>query len=283
MGRRVTEPKARVAVSRRDYWRRVIFDHDTPAGRAFDVWLIVAILGSVAVVMLDSMAGLPPAMRPVLRGFEWLFTILFTVEYAARLWCAADRVRYAKSFYGVVDVLATLPTYVSLLVPDGRFLALVRILRVLRIFRILKMTRFVAEATVMGHALKASRHKIIVFIFTLLLLVSVIGSLIFVIEGPENGFTSIPVAIYWAIVTMTTVGYGDFVPLTALGRMLASVLMILGYGIIAVPTGIVTMELQRAARIPRMVSCGACGRDGHDLDAVHCKECGTKLPERGVL
>jgi len=271
------------ALTSKEYWRRVIFDHDTPAGRAFDVWLIVTILASVAVVMLDSMASLPPGVRPVLRGLEWFFTILFTFEYGVRLWCAADRLRYAKSFYGVVDVMATLPTYISLLVPDGRFLALVRILRVLRIFRILKLTRFVAEATVMGQALKASRHKIIVFIFTLMLVVSVIGSMIFVIEGPDNGFTSIPVAIYWAIVTMTTVGYGDYVPITALGRILASVLMILGYGIIAVPTGIVTMELQRAARIPRQVSCGKCGRDGHDLDSVYCKECGTKLPERGVL
>ena len=276
-------PAERQAPTRRQYWRRVVFDHDTPAGNAFDVILIVAILGSVAVVMLDSLPRLSPRAHALLMVFEWIFTILFTVEYVVRLWCAADRMRYAKSFFGVVDVAATLPTYISLLFPDGRFLALVRILRVMRVFRILKLATYVSEAAVLGQALKASRFKIVVFLFAVLTAVSVIGSLMFLIEGPEAGFTSIPTSMYWAIVTLTTVGFGDITPITPLGQMLASVLMILGYGIIAVPTGIVTLELQRASRIPRAVTCPKCGRDGHDADARHCKECGTELPTRGVL
>lgn len=265
-------------------WRRIIFDHDTPAGNAFDVILIIAILGSVGVVMADSLSGLSARTHFVLYVLEWVFTIFFTIEYIARLWTAAHPARYARSFFGVVDLLATLPTYISLIFPGGRFLSLVRILRVMRVFRILKLTRYVEEAGVLGQALKASQHKVIVFVFTVITLVVIVGSLMFVIEGPEAGFTSIPMSMYWAIVTVTTVGYGDIAPLTTAGRMLASLLMVMGYGIIAVPTGIVTMELQKAARaMPRAVTCGKCGRDGHDMDAVYCKECGTRLPTRGVL
>ena len=269
--------------SRREYWRRVIFDHDTRAGNLFDVVLIVAILGSVAVVMLDSLSALSPLAHQVLMVFEWIFTILFTVEYAIRLWCAADRVRYARSFCGIVDVAATLPTYISLLFPAGRFLALVRILRVLRVFRILKLTEYVSEANTIVAALQASRAKITVFMFTVVTAVSVVGSLMYLIEGPEHGFTSIPKAMYWAVVTLTTVGYGDIAPSTPLGQMLASLLMILGYAIIAVPTGIVTMEMQKASLVPRGVTCGACGRERHDADAKFCKECGAALPRKGRL
>lgn len=272
--------------ARRIRWRRIIYDHDTPAGRAFDVALIVAILGSVVVVILDSLSGLPPRVHVALYVLEWVFTALFTVEYLARLWCAAQPRRYATSFFGVVDLLATLPTYISLVFPEGRFLALVRVLRVLRIFRVLKLTAYVAEAGMLMQALRASRRKIVVFMFTVVTTVTVVGALMFLVEGPDSGFTSIPTAMYWAIVTMTTVGYGDIAPATTAGRFLASALMILGYGIIAVPTGIVTMELQRAARgslAPRAVTCGGCGRDGHDGDAVYCKECGERLPTRGVL
>lgn len=262
---------------RRIRWRRIIFDHDTKAGNAFDVALIIAILGSVLVVMLDSMAGLSDRAHGVLKVFEWFFTILFTFEYIARLWCAADAKRYAKSFYGIVDLLAALPTYVSLFFPQWRFLGIVRVLRVLRIFRILRLTAYVAEANTLGQALLASRHKIVVFIFTMITLVAVVGSLIYLVEGPENGFSSIPNSMYWAIVTVTTVGYGDISPVSPFGKMLASLLMVVGYGIIAVPTGIVTMELQKGSQAAqprksgavRMVTCGKCGRDGHDLDAQH--------------
>lgn len=272
------------AMDLRTYWRRVIFDHDTPAGRSFDVLLIIAIVGSVLTMALDSVPSLPERAHRVFFVLEWVFTLLFTIEYIARLWCAADRLRYAKSFYGVVDVLAVLPTWLGLLIPESRFFGVIRVLRVLRIFRILKLTQYVTEASVLTQALAAARYKITVFMFTILASVSVIGSLMFLIEGPENGFTSIPTAMYWAIVTMTTVGYGDISPATTLGRFLASTLMILGYGIIAVPTGIVTMELQRAgARVPRAVSCPRCGRDGHDLDAKFCKSCGEALPVAGVL
>jgi voltage-gated potassium channel len=268
----------------KERWRRIIFDHDTPAGRAFDVVLIIAVLGSVGVVMADSLSSLSPRTHFVLYVLEWVFTVFFTIEYIARLWCAAHPARYARSFFGVVDLLAILPTYISLIFPGGRFFALVRILRVMRVFRILKLTQYVEEAGVLGQALAASKHKVIVFMFTVITLVVIVGSMMFVIEGPEAGFTSIPMSMYWAIVTVTTVGYGDIAPLTTAGRMLASLLMVMGYGIIAVPTGIVTLELQKASRaMPRAVTCGKCGRDGHDMDAVYCKECGTRLPTRGVL
>lgn len=264
--------------ARREYWRKVIFEHDTPAGRAFDVALIVAILGSVITVVADSMNGLSASTYAVLYVLEWTFTLLFTVEYAARLWCTENRRAYALSFFGIVDLLATLPTYLSIVFPGGRFLALVRVLRVLRVFRILKLTQYVSEANVLAKALQASRFKIIVFLFTVMVVVTVVGSLMFLIEGPASGFTNIPVSMYWAIVTLTTVGYGDISPVTATGRLLASVLMILGYGIIAVPTGIVTMELQRAARTPAAARrCAACGLVGHDADARHCKGCGAVL------
>lgn len=267
----------------RERWRRIIFDHDTPQGRAFDVALIVAILSSVLVMMLDSLPGLSTGAHRVLRWFEWGFTILFTVEYIARLWCAARPAMYARSFFGIVDLLATLPTYISLLFPDGRFLALVRVLRVMRVFRILKLTAYVEEAGVLSRALRASRRKITIFIFTIITAVAVVGSLMFLIESPESGFTSIPMSMYWAIVTLTTVGYGDIAPVTVVGRLLASVLMVLGYGIIAVPTGIMTLEIQRAARssvLPRAVTCRGCARDDHDPDADFCKQCGRRLPPR---
>ena len=271
-------------MSRREYWRRVIFDHDTPAGRRFDVLLIIAIIGSVVTMILDSVASLPADVHRVLFWMEWVFTVLFTIEYGARLWCAANRLSYARGFFGVVDLLAILPSWIGLLFPETRFLGVVRALRVLRIFRILKLTQYVTEATVITRALISARYKIVVFMFTIITAVSVVGSLMFVIEGPEHGFTSIPTAMYWAIVTMTTVGYGDISPVTPVGRMLASLLMIMGYGIIAVPTGIVTMGLQRAHNnMPRAVTCPGCGRDGHDLDAHYCKVCGVKLPVMGVL
>lgn len=257
----------------------IIFGHETPAGRAFDVALIAAILVSVVLVMLDSMAEMRVRYGEAFRVAEWFFTILFTIEYGLRLWCAHYPRRYAGSFYGIVDLVAVLPTYLAVLFPAGRFFTIVRILRVVRIFRVLKLVHFVMEGAVLSRALKASRYKITVFLVAVLTSVVVVGSLMYLIEGAASGFTSIPQSIYWAIVTITTVGYGDIAPATFLGKSLAAALMIMGYGIIAVPTGIVTLELDRAARAEeaRTATCPTCGLGRHDLDAVYCKRCGTDL------
>jgi voltage-gated potassium channel len=209
---------------------------------------------------------------------EWFFTLLFTVEYLLRLICVGKPWRYARSFFGIVDLMAIIPTYLSLFLPGTHYLLVIRILRLLRIFRIFKLTGYLSEAQVIKSALWASQKKISVFLLTVVALVVIIGSLIYVIEGEKNGFTNIPVSIYWAIVTLTTVGYGDLSPQTPLGKMLASIVMIAGYGIIAVPTGIVTVEFTHA--IKKKISteaCPACGTEGHDPDALYCKYCGAKL------
>jgi voltage-gated potassium channel len=262
-------------------WRRrlheVIFESDTPAGNAFDVALIAIILFSVVVVMLESVADVREASGEALRAAEWGLTALFSVEYVLRLVSVARPLRYVTSFFGMVDLVAVVPTYVSLLVPGAQYLLVVRLLRILRIFRVLKLTQYLSEATQLTRALRASRRKITVFVVTVLTLVVVLGSLIYLIEGPEHGFTSIPKSVYWAIVTLTTVGYGDISPQTPLGQAVASLIMILGYGIIAVPTGIVTVELSRAERPISGQACPACGAEGHDLDAAYCKRCGARL------
>jgi voltage-gated potassium channel len=264
-------------------WRKtlfeVIFEADTPAGKWFDIVLIVLILLSVVTVMLDSVAGIRSAHGRLLYGLEWCFTILFTAEYVLRLLCVGRPLRYAVSFFGVVDLLAILPTYLSLLVFGSRYLAVVRLLRVLRVFRVLKLGHHIKEAGVLKKALYASHRKILVFLFVVLTLVVIIGSLMHVIERGENGFTSIPRSVYWAIVTLTTVGYGDISPQTAPGQFLAAIVMILGYSIIAVPTGIVTIELAQASAPSKLntQACPSCSAEGHDSDAVHCKFCGAKL------
>lgn len=265
--------------SMRERTYTIIFEHDTPAGRAFDVVLIVVILLSVILVMMDSVAELHLRYGGTFLIAEWFFTILFTIEYALRLWCSHDTRRYARSFYGIVDVVAILPTYMAAVFPAGRFFTVVRILRVLRIFRVLKLVNYITEGAVLSRALKASRHKIIVFVFAVLSSVTVAGSLMYLIEGAEAGFTSIPQSIYWAIVTITTVGYGDIAPVTAVGKTLAGALMIMGYGIIAVPTGIVTLEIDRAARAQAAMTptCPSCGLDAHEPDAHFCKRCGANL------
>lgn len=256
----------------------IIFQHDSPAERGFNLVLIVAIILSVVAVMLDSVASVRAHYGRELVVAEWVFTILFTVEYGLRLWSSDRPLRYARSFYGIVDLLAIAPAYLVMLFPQARFLAAVRVLRVVRVFRILKLGHYVQEASVLTQALRASRHKITVFIATVMTVVVAVGSLMYMIEGPEHGFTSIPESVYWAIVTMTTVGYGDIAPATAAGKVLASVLMILGYGIIAVPTGIVTLELDRAARGGGPArSCPGCGSGRQDADASYCKYCGTSL------
>jgi len=262
-------------------WRsglyRVIFGHDTASGKVFDVLLIGAILASVGVVMLDSVAVLAP-FHPGFLLAEWIFTLLFTVEYALRLLSVRRPSTYAFSFYGLVDLLAVLPTYLSLIIPGGQYLIVIRILRVLRVFRVLKLAQYVGEARTLGLALRASRYKITVFLFTVLSIVVVVGSLMFLIEGPRHGFTSIPRGVYWAIVTLTTVGYGDIAPETPFGQALASLVMIMGYGIIAVPTGIVTVELAHQSRLmASRLTCPGCGRSDHESDARFCKACGGLL------
>lgn len=259
----------------REHLYRIIFESDTPAGRAFDVLLILSILTSVVIVMLDSVEAIAAAYGDWLVVAEWFFTVLFTIEYALRLYASREPGAYARSFFGVVDLLAILPSYLSLVFPPGRFLLTVRILRVVRIFRVLKLATYVGEAGVLMRALKASRYKITVFLLVVLSIVVIVGSLMFLIEGAENGFTSIPRAIYWAVVTLTTVGYGDIAPRTPIGQLLAMALMVTGYGIIAVPTGIVTVELNRAVSTAR--ECESCHRAAHDRDANYCKFCGAPL------
>lgn len=256
----------------------IIFQHDSPAERGFDVVLIIAIVLSVIVVMLDSVASVRARYGHELAVAEWVFTGLFTVEYVLRLWSSERPGAYARSFYGIVDLVSIAPSYLAVLFPQGRFLAALRVLRVVRVFRILKLAHYVQEASVLTQALRASRHKITVFIATVFTVVVAVGSLMYMIEGEEGGFTSIPVSVYWAIVTMTTVGYGDIAPVTAIGKFLASALMITGYGVIAVPTGIVTLELDRAARGGGPArTCPGCGAGRHEADASYCRYCGTSL------
>ncbi len=262
----------------KDTVRIVIFEALTPAGRAFDVALIIAILASVTAVLCDSVESINSIYGDWLYGVEWFFTILFTIEYGLRLWCINNTRLYARSFFGVVDLLGIVPTYLSLVFAGTQYLLVVRILRVLRVFRILRMVRYVSEADLLTEALRASRRKIVIFISTVAALVIVFGSLMYLIEGAEHGFTSIPKSIYWAVSTMTTVGFGDIAPQTALGQALASVIMIMGYGIIAVPTGIVTLELSEAnRRRTNTRTCPECSAEGHSREATYCWRCGSHL------
>lgn len=256
----------------------IIEGTDTPIGKLFDVLILVAIITSVLVVMLDSVLFLRLQYGRLFFVAEWFFTILFTIEYALRLYSAPNRRRYVTSFYGAVDLLALLPTYLSLFFAGTHYLLVVRILRILRIFRVFRLKSYMQQAGFLAAAFKTSQHKITVFFLSLLLLVTIFGSVLYVVEGPENGFTSIPLSIYWAVVTLTTVGYGDISPKTPLGQAIASMVMITGYAIIAVPTGIFTAELTRTMR-PQLqpISCPNCGKFGHATNAKFCDRCGHDL------
>ena len=257
----------------------VIFEADTRAGRRFDQLLIAVILVSVAVVVADSVQGISQRFHNEFTLLEWLFTLLFTLEYVARLSCVRYPMRYALSFYGVVDLLALLPTYLALLVPEVSALIDVRVLRLLRVFRVFKLTAYVSEYQFIGQALRASQRKIMVFLAAVLMIVLVIGTLMYVVEGPANGFTSIPIAVYWAITTITTVGFGDITPKTDFGRLIASAMMLLGWGTLAVPTGIVTAEMAYARRLPTTTrTCHECLTEGHMPDANFCRHCSARLP-----
>jgi voltage-gated potassium channel len=261
----------------RDKWNEVIFGHDTTAGRLFDIVLLTLILLSVLTVLLESVRSIREGYGFYLRVSEWIFTSLFTIEFVARLVSARDARHYATSFFGIVDLFAIAPIYLSFLFGVAHSFTVVRSLRLLRIFRILKLTEYIGEAAVLRVALRESVRKIVVFLFAVLAIVIIVGALMYQIEGEANGFTSIPTAMYWAIVTVTTVGYGDISPKTVTGRILASMLMIVGYGIIAVPTGIVTFEFARASSTGPVRLCSACGLQPHDRDALYCKRCGTRL------
>lgn len=263
-----------------------IFGTHTRAGKAFDIALIIAIMSSLVVLVLDSIPSISAQWSRELKYLEYMFTGLFTIEYILRLYCSPKPMAYAKSFYGVVDLLAILPTYLVLFFPSASFMGVIRALRVMRIFRILKLVRYLQESNILLRSLLMARRKIFIFFTTVAILVTIFGSLIFVIEGPENGFTSIPMSIYWAIVTITTVGYGDLVPQTGLGKAIASLTMLMGYSILAVPTGIFTAELHQEMQSHKsLVKCPNCSQNGHDSDAMHCKHCGGELadPDQRVV
>lgn len=263
----------------RERFYSVIFESDTRAGRAFDIVLIFAIVISIAVVILGSVADIAAKHEALLNVLEWFFTGLFTLEYIARLSCVRRPVKYATSFFGIIDFMSIVPAYISIFFPGAHALLDIRILRLLRMFRIFKLTTYVQEYGMLGRALNASRRKILVFLSFVMMIVVVLGTVMFVVEGPVNGFTSIPTAIYWAITTITTVGFGDITAKTDLGRFIASIIMMMGWGILAVPTGIVTAEMaaQRSGAPTSSRRCEECLSEGHETGARYCKECGAKM------
>jgi voltage-gated potassium channel len=264
----------------KDTLYRVIFGSTTPAGKAFDVVLFFLIIGSVLVVMLESVSSLDQKYHRLFRVLEWIFTIAFTIEYILRIYCLDKPRKYIFSFYGIVDLLSVLPTYLIFFFVNSQMLATFRVLRLLRIFRVLKLSRYISESNSLWQAVMASRRKISVFLFAVFLITIIAGTLMYLIEGHDNGFTSIPISIYWSIVTLTTVGYGDISPATPLGQIFASIIMILGYGIIAVPTGIVTVEMGKIQTKSTDSACENCGSVGHKANAAFCYSCGEAMSHR---
>lgn len=278
----MSQPNFKFLPQLRNQLFEVVFGTETRTGKLFDIVLLWAIVLSVVSVMLESVSEIREAYDTLFFVSEWFFTILFTIEYLLRIFITARPKKYAFSFFGIVDLLATLPTYLTLFMAGGSYLIVIRSLRLLRIFRILKLGRYLREASVLSNALVASRYKIFVFLGAVFTLAMIMGTLMYMIEGGESGFTSIPRSIYWAIVTITTVGYGDIAPQTVTGQTFASILMLMGYAIIAVPTGIVTTEIAQAERDKKTEEsdermCVACGKKGHDEDAIFCKNCSAKL------
>ncbi len=265
----------------------IIFGTETAAGKWFDLSLIAAIITSVVVIMLDSIVSLDVDYGDLFLQLEWGFTIMFTLEYIARIWCTPNRRAYIFSLYGMVDLLALLPTYLSLIMPQAAPMLIVRLLRTLRIFRVLRLLRLLSEANELASAMQRSGRKILVFFFMVIVTATIFGCLLYVVEGPGNGFEDIPTSIYWAIVTITTVGYGDVTPVTTIGRAISAVGMLVGYAIIAVPTGIITAELTGAQHIKKMRdilqsrNCTNCAAVEHDPHAHYCRLCGTGLPRPG--
>lgn len=257
---------------------RIIFGVGTPAGRAFDIVLLILIIASITILMLESVQGINSKWAGLFFQLDWIITGLFTIEYVLRIWTSDEKKGYVFSFYGLIDLFSILPTYLSIFIMGSQTLAVIRVLRLLRVFRVLKLVQFMGEASKLSAALKTSSRKIFVFLFFVIIVSVFIGTLMFIIEGRDNGFTSIPRSIYWAIVTLTTVGYGDIAPQTTLGQLLAMVLMILGYGVIAVPTGLVTAGiLQEQKKSSNKLKCLQCGSRDHKQNANFCDQCGTQL------
>lgn len=258
--------------------REIIFGTSTPAGKAFDVALIITIIASVIAIMMDSVAGFSERFHDQLFRLEWFFTIVFTIEYVLRIYSSPHPTRYMRSFFGIIDLLAILPTYLSLFEPSLNYLMVIRVLRVLRIFRVLKLMRYLNEASVLLRAMRASARKVFVFFTMVFTCTCIFGTVMYLLEAPHHGFTSIPKSIYWAIVTITTVGYGDIAPQTVLGQAVAAMVMMTGYAIIAVPTGIISAEIYRDMRAQRdFRECLSCRRSGHEHDANFCRFCGFEL------
>lgn len=261
----------------------IIFGYKTTAGRAFDIALVITISLSVIVVLLDSVASINARYGQVFHYLEWFFTLLFTLEYAVRLWVVKKSWQYARSFYGIVDLVSILPTYLSLLFPGMEFLAIIRVIRILRIFQVLQLRSYNQASGILLDTLIRSWRKIFIFLLTMLTIITIFGALLFIIEGPEYGFTSIPMSMYWALVSVSTVGYGDISPITPFGKFVASILILIGYGIIAVPTGIYSAELiQRLTAQNDGRACAECGFSNHHQDAHFCRQCGTKLDNKEV-
>ncbi|MDR9766284.1 ion transporter [Shewanella baltica] len=258
--------------------RTIIFGTDTPAGRYFDIALMVCIVLSVALVFLDTVEIFHREYGQLISVLEWIFTIIFTIEYGLRLYCATHPVLYARSFYGLVDLLSILPSFLALVFPAASFTLVIRVLRLFRIFRVLKLLRYLSEGNVLLRAMMQSSRKVFLFFFSVSLIVMVLSAVMYVVEGPDNGFSSIPKSVYWTIVTITTVGYGDITPKTGLGQAIAAFTMLIGYSIIAIPTGILTAEIsQEVGRHRDLRSCNQCHKTGHDLDAMYCSRCGCEL------
>ena len=258
----------------------IIFGTESPAGKRFDLVLIYVILLSVLALMLDSIQVVATKYGYALKVAEWFFTIVFTVEYLVRLYCSPRPLAYFRSFYGIIDLISVLPTYLSLFFPGANYILVIRLLRVLRVFRVLKLARYLSEANVLVRSMLQARRKILVFFMVVVVLSTIFGSIMYIVEGPENGFTSIPKSIYWTIVTITTVGYGDITPQTVVGQFVSAIAMLTGYSIIAIPTGIVTAELAYEIQRERLaISCRNCEKSGHDRDSKYCNHCGVELPD----
>ena len=274
-------PEANKAADWRFRWHEIIFEADTPKGKAFDIGLLVTIVASILIVMLQSVSTINREYGNILNIADWIITIGFSIEYALRIACVRRPWRYIFSFWGIVDLLSVLPSYVALVIPGSHYLSVVRVLRLIRIFRIFKLNSYIQESRVLLEALKAARPKIVVFLLVVMSLILVMGTTVYVIENfadDSSEFTSIPKAIYWAIVTITTVGYGDIAPQTVLGQSIAAIAMILGYAIIIVPSGIFSVEIIAASKAQTNTQvCLTCSKEGHDDDASYCKYCGSKL------